>query len=137
MKRYLKKMHSCNKQIDKIMREFCNAIAEMVKAHGGFIELWNSNHDNAKHDKIYGYALDGEFDELHEYNMLALMLNEENELMCFLAPKYVGVNVKYTKEDMLNKENKDMWYWLDGTDAYLYAWPTLVDMMGTITEYDD
>ena len=69
--------------------------------------------------------------------MLALMLNEENQLICFLAPKYVGVNITYTKEDMLDKDNEDMWYFLDGTDGALYSWATLVDMMGTISEYDE
>ena len=105
----------------------------MVKAHGGFIELQDKKNDN-----IYGYALDGEFDELHEYNMLALSCdNPEGRLMCFLAPKLTGVQVSYTKEDMLNKENEDMWYCLDGTDGYLYSWATLVDMMELITEYDN
>ena len=132
MKRYIKKMESCNKQISKVTQEFYNALVEMVKAHGGFLEL-----QNKEHDKIYGYALDGEFDELKEFNMLALMLNEENQLMCFLAPKYVGVNVTYTKDDMLDKDSEDMWYFLDGTDGALYSWATLVEMMGTISEYDE
>lgn len=131
MKRYIKKMVSCDTQIAKIMQEFYNALVEMVKAHGGFLELQNKDHD-----KIYGYALDGEFEEVKEFNMLALMLNEENQLLCFLSPKFVGVKVTYTKEDMLNKENEDMWYFLDGTDGSLYSWATLMEMMGTIEEYD-
>lgn len=131
MKRYIKKIESCRKKINNVTQEFYNALVEMVKAHGGFIDL----QDKSK-DKMYGYAIDAQ-DDLREYNMLALRIDDDGYLCCFLAPKFGYVDVKYTKDDMMSADCDEMWYFLDGTDGYLYSWATLVDMMECIAEYDE
>ena len=117
------------------MHEFVNALIEMVRAHDGFILTNGEDKDN-----VCGYALDSD-DELHEYDLLALRLIredgcDEDSLQCFLAPKFVGVKVTYTKEDMLSEDCADQWYNLEGYDDMLYAWATLLDMMGIIDEFD-
>ena len=135
MKDYIKKMRECNQKVADTMREFVDALIEMVRAHDGFILTNGEDKDN-----VCGYALDWE-GELNEYNLLALRLIREDgcnedSLQCFLAPKFIGAKVTYTKEDMLSEECADQWYNLEGYDDRLYAWATLVDMMGIIDEFD-
>lgn len=136
MKDYIKTIRECNQQVTDTMNKFIKALMDMVRAHDGFL-LTNG----ADKDYLYGYALDND-DELHEYNMLALrVIREEgcseDSLQCFLAPHLFGVKVTYTKEDMLSEDCADQWYNLEGYDDMLYAWATLVDMMGIIDEFDE
>ena len=135
MKDYIKKMRECNQKVADTMREFVNALIEMVRAHDGFILTNGEDKDN-----VCGYALDWE-GELNEYNLLALRLIREDgcnedSLQCFLAPKFGGTKVTYTKEDMFSEFCTDQWYNLEGYDDMLYTWATLVDMMGIIDEFD-
>ena len=136
MKDYIKKMRECNQKVADTMNEFVKALIEMVRAHDGFILTNGEDKDN-----VCGYALDWE-GELNEYNLLALRLIredgcDEDSLQCFLAPKFGGTKVTYTKEDMLSEFCTDQWYNLEGYDDMLYTWATLVDMMGIIDEYDE
>lgn len=128
-------MRECNQQVADIMLKFIYALMDMVREHDGFLLTNGKDKDN-----VCGYALD-EYDELHEYDLLALrVIREEgcseDSLQCFLAPRFRSVNVTYTKEDMLSEDCADQWYNLEGYDDMLYAWATLVDMMGVIDEYD-
>ena len=142
MKDYIKKMRECNQKVADTMNEYVKALIEMVRAHDGFILTDGKDKDKSRHlINVYGYAIDN-YNELREYNLLALRLIREDgcnedSLECFLAPKLVGVRVTYTKEDMLSEFCTDQWYNLEGYDDRLYAWATLVDMMGTIDEYDE
>lgn len=136
MKDYIKKMRECNQKVADTMHEFVKALIEMVRAHDGFILTNGEDKGN-----VCGYALDWE-GELNEYNLLALRLIredgcDEDSLQCFLAPKFGGTKVTYTKEDMLSEFCTDQWYNLEGYDDMLYTWATLVDMMGIIDEYDE
>ena len=156
MKDYIKKMRECNQKVADTMNEYVKALIEMVRAHDGFILTDGKDKDKSRNlINVYGYAIDrvnrielmsfcpiDNYNELREYNLLALRLIREDgcnedSLECFLAPKLVGVRVTYTKEDMLSEECADQWYNLEGYDDRLYAWATLVDMMGTIDEYDE
>lgn len=136
MKDYIKTIRECNQQVADAMHKFIKALMEMVRAHDGFILTNGVDKDN-----VCGYALDCD-GELHEYDLLALRVIredgcDEDSLQCFLAPKFVGVKVVYTKEDMLSEDCADQWYNLEGYDDMLYAWATLVDMMGIIDEFDE
>ena len=139
MKDYIKKMRECNQKVVGTMDECIKALIERVRAHDGFILTDGNKSRNLIN--VYGYAIDN-YNVLQEYDLLALRLIREdgcNEdyLECFLSPKLVGVKITYTKEDMLSEECADQWYNLEGYDDRLYAWATLVDMMGTIDEYDE
>lgn len=136
MKEYIKTMRECNQQVADTMHKFIKALMDMVRAHDGFLLTNGEDKDN-----VYGYALD-EDDELHEYDLLALrVIREEgcseDSLQCFLAPRLRSVKVTYTKEDMLSDDCADQWFNLEGYDDMLYAWATLVDMMGIIDEFDE
>ena len=135
MKEYIKTMRECNESVNQSIQKFINALIEMVKAHGGFIEL----QDKSK-SKIYGYALDDD-DVLVEYDMLALRVVRDGDsrdfLECFLEPHHRSCKITYTKEDMLSEDYADQWYSLEGFDDALYSWATLVDMMETIEEYEE
>lgn len=139
MKDYIKKMRECSNRLSDIMLDFKQALMEMVKANGGFIDLSDAIvNPNSDKDKVYGLALD-ESEELREYYMYALRLIEDGEhlyLECFLVPKMRTFIEVFTKEDMFSEEYNDYWYSLDGLDDMLYQWETLVGMIDYIDEFD-
>ena len=122
---YVKNIVIYNNIIDNVVNKSIDAFTEMVEAHDGFIDL----QDKGK-PAIFAYV-NNALDSLGEKRMIALRLNEEGCLECYITDKNDATI--YKKEDII--ENDEGWYNLEGFDEFISVSATIIDMLAIISEY--
>lgn len=103
-------------------------LLEILKANGGFVRTDNTEYS----DMIYGYLIDIDFDRCTEKKVLAVKVDEDDDLCVLLGEFYEEFDDDETDEQILGRDD---WYAITG--GMMLVTPTLYNICENLWDYLD
>lgn len=121
----LKKLTSSVNDLNVQMEQ---QLLEILKANGGFVRTYNTEY----YDMILGFVLDEDLDRYIDKKVLAVKVDEDDDLCVLLGEFYEEFDDDETDEQILGRDD---WYAITG--GMMLVPPTLYNLCDCIWEYLD
>lgn len=111
--------------IDKLVED----VKEFVKNKGGFI---NTQNPKGECDNIYAYILDWDFEEVYEKRVIAIRVNEFDDLLLLCEDKGLDFSEPI---DFNDYEDSNKWYIVGSCGDSLFTAQTILSVAESIGQY--
>jgi hypothetical protein len=123
----IKNLKALTDSVYEINKKMYRQLVEIIKSNGGFVRTYNEDYD-----MILGFVLDEDLDRYIDKKVLAVKVDEDDDLCVLLGEFYEEFDDDETDEQILGRDD---WYAITG--GMMLVRPTLYNLCDCIWEYLD